>query len=984
MARLGLFGGGDSNQNNQSNAEFNEKTLPVRPKERSSSPAQPHTISIEPVVRIHALPSLDGVIVKIEPPRQPANSQLEHVPCDIVLVIDISGSMAAEALVPTQPGETPERNGLSVLDLTRHAARTIMETLNENDRLGIVTFAHAAQCVQKLTPMTASNKHKTSKKLDHLKPQGITNLWGGIVEGLKLFDRAAGSPDGKVPALMVLTDGVPNHMCPPHGYVHKLRQMQLKPTVHTFGFGYTLRSGLLKSIAEVGGGNYSFIPDAGMIGTVFVHAVANLQSTFANNAVLRLTYPKYLKLQETTGESVDKQEPVQPDDPFEQDQPDATMQLSIVLNNLQYGQSRDIYLRYDSAVQDAVEYSFDIDVSPVVTATLEYRHFTDAVHSTPAVSQDVLLPTATLPPAEIAYHVSRSAIVSFLATLAPLRVDGEHQPVAVLDESMADFKQPLQQLIASLPANRPEFASDAACRSLLDDLCGADPRGQVSLALSRADFYYRWGKHYLQSLAGAHARQVCNSFKDAGPLMYGARSPLFVACRDRLDAAFDSLPAPRPSNLPPADSYGYGGVRNHESFAISMQCYNRFDNPCFAGSCKVLLAPPASVRGNAVAQKSSGMEGGAAGPEPLLNIARLGAGKKVPVSQLRRGMRVQTPRGARRVRAVLRTPVAGAAMCVVGSSEGGEQLLVTPWHPVYYAGGWRFPRDVQTTRAAALPVRFTGSVYSVLLERDSDPDAHAILVGGVWAVTLGHGITTAAPAGDDVRAHAFLGSYTRVEKGLAGLRRSSGGRVLGETASDFRKDWQRRVRCHFDQPGKKVTRRIARRAKAAAVAPRPVDSLRPIVRCPTVKYNRRTRLGRGFSIAELKAAGIPKLYAPTIGIKVDHRRANLSEEGLAANVERLKAYKARLIVFPRKTNKPKKTDTPKDKQTGETTQSIRSAFGVVDAITAGFSEIKKSDLPKNVEGGAYKALRKARSDARYVGVREKRAKDKAEAEKDKK
>jgi len=199
----------------------------------------------------------------------------------------------------------------------------------------------------------------------------------------------------------------------------------------------------------------------------------------------------------------------------------------------------------------------------------------------------------------------------------------------------------------------------------------------------------------------------------------------------------------------------------------------------------------------------------------------------------------------------------------------------------------------------------------------------------------------------------------------------------------FRKQWQRRVRCHFDQPGKKASRREARRAKAVAVAPRPVDKLRPVVRCPTIKYNRRTRLGRGFTLAEIKAAGIPKHYARTIGISVDARRQNLSEEGLAANVERLKQYKARLIVFPRKSNKPKKADTPKDQQTAETTQHIRAAFGV-PAVAAGLSEISKSDLPKNVEGGAYKALRKARSDARLVGVREKRVRDKAEAENAKK
>jgi large subunit ribosomal protein L13e len=53
-------------------------------------------------------------------------------------------------------------------------------------------------------------------------------------------------------------------------------------------------------------------------------------------------------------------------------------------------------------------------------------------------------------------------------------------------------------------------------------------------------------------------------------------------------------------------------------------------------------------------------------------------------------------------------------------------------------------------------------------------------------------------------------------------------------------------------------------------------------------------------------------------------------------------------------------------------------------VAPGFSEISKSDLPKAFEGGAYKALRKARSDARLVGVREKRVRDKAEAENAKK
>ncbi|KAI1172219.1 ribosomal protein L13e [Nemania sp. FL0916] len=201
----------------------------------------------------------------------------------------------------------------------------------------------------------------------------------------------------------------------------------------------------------------------------------------------------------------------------------------------------------------------------------------------------------------------------------------------------------------------------------------------------------------------------------------------------------------------------------------------------------------------------------------------------------------------------------------------------------------------------------------------------------------------------------------------------------------FRKDWQTRVKLHFDQPTKKIARRKARAVKAAALAPRPVDKLRPIVRCPSIKYNRKVRQGRGFSLAELKEAGIPRLVAPTVGISVDYRRQNLSEESLAINVARLKAYKERLIVFPRKGAKHPKAGDSKDIDLSKTqTVSSISASLPIIPLAEGVTEIKKSDMPAPVEGGAYTALRKARSDARLVGVREKRAKDKAEAEANKK
>lgn len=123
--------------------------------------------------------------------------------------------------------------------------------------------------------------------------------------------------------------------------------------------------------------------------------------------------------------------------------------------------------------------------------------------------------------------------------------------------------------------------------------------------------------------------------------------------------------------------------------------------------------------------------------------------------------------------------------------------------------------------------------------------------------------------------------------------------------------------------------------------------------------------------------------APTIGIAVDFRRQNLSEESLAANVARLKAYQQRLILLPRRSNAPKKGDTKTDLSKVEKVSHVSAALPIAPTDIA-FKEISKGDMPAAVEGGAYRALREARANKRYQGAREKRAREKAEAEADKK
>lgn len=127
-----------------------------------------------------------------------------------------------------------------------------------------------------------------------------------------------------------------------------------------------------------------------------------------------------------------------------------------------------------------------------------------------------------------------------------------------------------------------------------------------------------------------------------------------------------------------------------------------------------------------------------------------------------------------------------------------------------------------------------------------------------------------------------------------------------------------------------------------------------------------------------QAAGIPRKLAPTIGISVDPRRKNLSEEGLAANVERLQSYHSRLILFPRGKTAKKGDASAEDvkaaKEGGAYAKHSNAALPIDNTVT--IKEGKLADYPS--EEKAYRKLRDARSEARLVGVREKRAKDAAE------
>jgi len=180
----------------------------------------------------------------------------------------------------------------------------------------------------------------------------------------------------------------------------------------------------------------------------------------------------------------------------------------------------------------------------------------------------------------------------------------------------------------------------------------------------------------------------------------------------------------------------------------------------------------------------------------------------------------------------------------------------------------------------------------------------------------------------------------------------------------FRKWWQRYVKTFFNQAGKKKSRRVKRDAKAQKMFPRPTSLLRPAVRPATVRYNFRLRAGRGFTLAELKKAGIPQKKAASIGISVDHRRKNFCEESLKLNAGRLEEYKSKMVLFPR-SSKAKKGDTPKGSLPKDVTQNTLKGVLPIQAKPA--PEAPRAITAEEKASSAWKVLRTGRAEKRNFG-----------------
>jgi Ca-activated chloride channel family protein len=178
----------------------------------------------------------DGfALITLSPPVQSSRA----TPRDIVLVIDVSGSMSGRKI-----------------EQARAAGRQLLQTLTPSDRFRLIDFSSDVRAFRDgWSFATGGNVRAAVEYLDALRANGGTNIQGALEEAL-----ASDTPEGRLPLVLFLTDGAPTvGETRPDAIVQRAADLRRQRRLFTFGIGADVNAALLEQLALQGRGTATFV-----------------------------------------------------------------------------------------------------------------------------------------------------------------------------------------------------------------------------------------------------------------------------------------------------------------------------------------------------------------------------------------------------------------------------------------------------------------------------------------------------------------------------------------------------------------------------------------------------------------------------------------------------------------------------------------------------------------------------------------------------
>ncbi len=173
--------------------------------------------------------------------RTPAIDASKRPPCNLVFLLDVSGSMGS-----------PEK-----LPLLKESLKTLVDSLQSRDRVAIVTYAGSSGIALPSTP--ANEKAKILTAIDELKSGGSTNGASGVELAYQVAQESG--TEHSVNRVLLCTDGDFNVGPSSPDALKELIEEKRKSGLFlsVLGFGIRGNDKLMETLADNGNGNYASI-----------------------------------------------------------------------------------------------------------------------------------------------------------------------------------------------------------------------------------------------------------------------------------------------------------------------------------------------------------------------------------------------------------------------------------------------------------------------------------------------------------------------------------------------------------------------------------------------------------------------------------------------------------------------------------------------------------------------------------------------------
>lgn len=235
------------------------------------------------------LASIDGdgahfLVVSVTAPSNDFGTRTG--PRNLAIVIDASDSMSG-----------------SPLNAARNAAIGVVNALNEQDRLSLVSFADDKKIHFERLGMNKGGKHKAVREIEQVRVHGNTNLSGGWLAGASCVAKSMEHHAGFQNHVLVLSDGYANLGITDPGELRKhAMELQMRGIISsTVGIGDGYSPAQLRAVAEHGGGRMHDAQYPAEIIEVVLGHLTELCNTAVEAVKIELQFPELQTIENISG-----------------------------------------------------------------------------------------------------------------------------------------------------------------------------------------------------------------------------------------------------------------------------------------------------------------------------------------------------------------------------------------------------------------------------------------------------------------------------------------------------------------------------------------------------------------------------------------------------------------------------------------------------------------------------------------------------------